>query len=259
MSTQERTHLIVNVMCVMLLIKILSEYVYTNKKSVKYYLGCGLSSLAVVCVGIKALQTLQPVYFSLKKQIFVLVIFGVIGFLFMLRDKKVNGILTTILLGMSVIVVITVPPLTKGTGVLHEKPLAKKIQEINTAAAEAVWLGVDSGIALQSYALANGVRVLNSVNNCPNFDFWYILDPEKKQEDIYNRYSHIMLELTEDDTELELLQPDLVKVIMNVTQLKELHVDYVISFNAELEKYSNTTVKLTRIYSEDNTSIYKVE
>ena len=38
----------------------------------------------------------------------------------MLRDKKVNGILTTILLGMSVIVVITVPPLTKGTGVLHE-------------------------------------------------------------------------------------------------------------------------------------------
>ena len=68
-----------------------------------------------------------------------------------------------------------------------------------------------------------------------------------------------MLELTEDDTELELLQPDLVKVIMNVTQLKELHVDYVISFNAELEKYSNTTVKLTRIYSEDNTSIYKVE
>lgn len=259
MSTPERSQLIVNVICVILLIKILSEYFYTNKKSVKYYLMCGCSSLAVVYIGIKALQTLQPVYFSLKKQIFVLVIFGVIGFLFMLRDKKVNGILTTILLGMSVIVVITVPPLTKGTGVLHEKPLAKKIQEIKTADAEAVWLGVDSGIALQSYALANGVRVLNSVNNCPNFDFWYILDPEKKQEDIYNRYSHIMLELTEDDTELELLQPDLVKVIMNVTQLKELHVDYVISFNAELEKYSNTTVKLTRIYSEDNTSIYKVE
>lgn len=259
MSTPERSQLIVNVVCILLMIKILSEYVYCGKRSLKYYAFCSIGTIIMVTIGISVLRRIQPEYFSMKKVVFISVIFGCIFFLFILRDKKANYLLTSIFLGMSLIVVATVPPLTKGTGVLHEKPLAKEIQKIASYDKEAIWMGIESGIVLQSYALANGVRVLNSVNNCPNFEFWYQLDPEKKQEEIYNRYSHIIVNLTDEETTMTLLQPDLVQVTMNVNQLDDLEVDYIVSFNAELEKFSNENVVLTRIYSEDNTSIYKVQ
>ena len=77
--------------------------------------------------------------------------------------------------------------------------MEQKINEIAKEDREAYWLSVN-GIVLQQLGIANGARMLNAVNFYPDIKKWRILDPTGEYDEIYNRYAHIFVTLTEGET-----------------------------------------------------------
>ena len=93
----------------------------------------------------------------------------------------------------------TVNPIARGISALYSHPLEQKINEIAKEDREAYWLSVN-GIVLQQLGIANGARMLNAVNFYPDIKKWRILDPTGEYDEIYNRYAHIFVTLTEGET-----------------------------------------------------------
>ena len=121
----------------------------------------------------------------------------VLAFLMLKRFRKLFLVSMT---GVMLVAGATVNPIARGTSALFDHPLEQKINEIAKEDKDAYWLSVN-GILLQQLAIANGARMLNAVNFYPDMEKWKILDPSGEYSDIYNRYAHILVYLTEDTTE----------------------------------------------------------
>lgn len=256
LSTPIRSQLIVNVICVLLMIKLLGDYCVDEKLS-KKIIKIVLSLLFVV-VGMLIMIQYNSEYVSTKKIVVVFIVFSILTALFLLKNTRGRKILCFMLISMSLFSLMTVQPITKGLSVMTNKPVAKEIQKIKRKEPEAVWLGVDS-IEMPGYLLANGVRTLNSVNYIPNFKFWRVLDPSGTQENVYNRYAHVTARVSNESVSIQLVSDDCVEIVVDANCLKKLGVNYIFSYNADLEKYSSQEVILKRLYSEDNVSIYGVD
>lgn len=96
----------------------------------------------------------------------------------------------------------TVNPVARGVTALTGHPLEQKIREIANENKDEYWLALNS-IVLQQMAIANGARTLNAVNFYPDYEKWKLIDPDKKYDDVYNRYAHIVVSLTDGETEFQ--------------------------------------------------------
>ena len=56
-----------------------------------------------------------------------------------------------------------------------------------------------------------------------------ILDPQKENEYCYNRFAHMLLTLTEEDTNEELVQQDLLQLNLNYKDAEKIGVKYIAS------------------------------
>ena len=102
----------------------------------------------------------------------------------------------------------TVNPINKGLDVLTEKPFAKEVQKLVNDNPNNRWISVNSHFAVPNYLVANGATTINSVNYYPNLKLWNKLDAGKVYENIYNRYAHITITLTNEATTFELTEND---------------------------------------------------
>ena len=111
---------------------------------------------------------------------------------------------------------------------------------------------------MTNISLVAGAPTINSTNVYPDIERWRLLDPDRKNEDIYNRYAHIPIDLISGTkSSFELLYPDSFKVKVSVNDMEKLEVKYILSHN-ELEKYSQQKVNIKKIKSEEGWYIYKV-
>ena len=150
-----------------------------------------------------------------------------------------------------------VNPTQKGLKFLLNNKLIQDIQEI---AKEDMgkWIVEGEIYPLVNIPLIAGASTINSTNVYPDIDRWKLIDSDGKNEEIYNRYAHIPMELTSDSkSSFELLHPDSFKVLLNAKDMKKLDVKYILSHN-ELEKYSQQGVDIQKIKSEERWYIYKV-
>ena len=148
---------------------------------------------------------------------------------------------------------LTIHPLKTGLDVYMDKPVAQKIRELSSENQDALWL--TSGTVLSSYALTNGARVINSVNYYPVMDRWHLLDPDRKYEDVYNRYAHISITLTnKEPTRFQLVVPDTFDLTLNYKDVCLLNPTYFLS-NTKYEPIPELPQKL--IYEEDGIYIYQ--
>ena len=95
------------------------------------------------------------------------------------------------------------------------------------------------------YLIANNVITLNGVHQYPNFEWLNIVDPDKKYEDVYNRYAHISIILS-DHTEFKLLGTDIYEAHLTYQNLKDLNVKYYYTneqISEEQKKKFNLSVK----------------
>lgn len=232
-----------------------------NDKMVKENIAKVLAFVGTIAIMYLALQQAPEGYIGpflgCVAGIFVLTAFYL---LFNLKEENKNKLIA-FLIAFSIVGSIAVNPVIKGVDIMYEKPLAQKVQEIVAEDSEALWIVDSYGFPIPNYIVANGARTINSTNYYPNEDMLYTLigDEKEKEEikEIYNRYAHISIDLIKDETHLELLGADHFKIYLNYKQLKDLNVTYILS-SRDLEGFSDDSINLEKIYSENSMNIYKV-
>ena len=107
--------------------------------------------------------------------------------------------------------------------------------------------------------MLNGGKSINAVNFYPDKKKWKILDPKGKYDEIYNRYAHLQVIFTKNENDkikLENLTPDLIKMELNLQDLINLNVKYILS-SEELDR-ENDNYKLKKIYKDMDCYIYEL-
>lgn len=172
-----------------------------------------------------------------------------LGYLIMRRYQK------TSLVGVAALVMVsgaTVNPVAVGVAPLFNHPFEKKIREIVSEDNEAYWLALE-GVDMQQLAMANGARVLNAVNFYPDYQKWELIDPERKNDDIYNRYAHITINTSPEETKLTLTSsPDWIDVKISCEDLDKWPVKYLIK-GGELDACGE---RFEEIYKDSESEYY---
>ncbi|MFM0792302.1 hypothetical protein [Streptococcus suis] len=154
---------------------------------------------------------------------------------------------------------VMVNPVRIGSDVIFKSNLVTNIKSITESDKESKWLVDVIGYPMTNLPLVAGAPTLNSTNAYPNLELWKSLDPLSLYNEIYNRYAHVMVEITNsEEVVFELLQPDVFKVFIPVSKLEEMDVKYIISIR-DLSTFNTETVHFELQSTADNYLIYKIE
>lgn len=261
-STPDRAQLVVNMICILIVLRLIG--CYEKNININFSLKniiIGMVSIMIPIVGLSIVRNTYPHYVDIRVMIGSLMLYIPLFFCLIINSKRSNKIFSLILIAVSIFNFATVQPISRGLSVMYEKPIAKEISKITEIDKDAKWVVVNSkntSIFPQNYILANGARVINSTNYYPNFDLWEKFDPDRSDDFVYNRYAHVTIDLTTEDTHFELLQADLFKVFININEIDKLDATYFVS-PENLTLYSNDKYKFNELYFEDNLGIYRLE
>lgn len=187
--------------------------------------------------------------------VFVLLILLCLGFIYLIKNQK--SIFLKLLVYLTVVCGMVINPINFGISAMQETPLAEKIREINSEESGR-WITLDD-LWISKYVLAQGVETLNALNYPPKLELWSKLDPNNQYEDIYNRYAHVQISLSDSEEKgFELIQPDVFKVHIDMDEIKELGVKYILCKNV-IESSSDVTIELKYYDELDGINIYKVK
>ena len=257
MSTPIRCANVSSFICVLLLIYCISNY--ENEKfegSVKYH--SLIISILVVLLGVYVVKTNYTNYISNCMIIADIIIFIPIIYIFMLNYKTFNKAGLILLTTLTVVTGICVHPLNIGLKEIYDKPISKEIKKLEEKDSDADWATIDTPYYMQNYLVANGADTLNSTNYYPNFDLWEKLNLQQ-YEDIYNRYAHLIINITNEKSYVKLNYEDQIQLELNNDDVCKLDLEYLLTTGKELEEYSSNRISFNRIYNEDGVMIYSVD
>ena len=123
----------------------------------------------------------------------------------------------------------TINPIAYGTTAITDYELISTVKKTITKNNQYV-LATDS-LQLQSLLLANGLKTINGVNFYPDLKKWKLIDSKEEYKDIYNRYYHTEVRLTDKKTNFELKQADMFILNLNILDIKKWPVKTIISRN----------------------------
>lgn len=192
-------------------------------------------------------------YLGLKYLVLILLAFLILNYLYLRGHKKAFiSFMTSVIL----ISGITVNPLVRGTGAIYNKVLSQEIQSIKNEDKEALWAMFDSEIG--GYLYANGVKTLNGVHFYPDLETWQSIDTENKYSDIYNRYAHVSLSLS-NTTSFKLIAPDSISVNLTIDDIKKLNIKYILSKTDLTNSTAVSKTQFKEIYPRDKDGFYIFE
>lgn len=132
-----------------------------------------------------------------------------------------------------------VNPIVVGAQSISNHVLITEALKIQEEDPDAYWLATNS-FHTQELLLANGIKVLNAVNFYPDVKKWELVDPTHENEEYYNRYLHMVVELTEEPTSYDLTHPDSAVIHLNIEDIKKWNIKYlVVNKNAGYENLLN--------------------
>ncbi len=175
----------------------------------------------------------------------------VLGYLMLKGHQKM------FLVGMTALVVIsgmTVNPVARGVSALFGHPLEQKIHEMAEEDGKAYWLAVADN-KLASLGIVNGARMLNATNFYPDYEKWNLIDPEKEYDEVYNRYAHINVVLTEGETKIDLMRADSMKLELGCKDLRKWPVKYLVTAG----KLTSCKEDYEKIYADSEGEYYIYE
>lgn len=140
-------------------------------------------------------------------------------FFIMFNKKTFCAIMVTV----AIMAGATVNPVVHGIDVLHKTELAGEIQKVVKEDPDAKWIALNNVYA--EYLIANGANTLNGVNRYPNYKWIDVVDPDKKYEEVWNRYAHIIINLGYE-VKFNLDAKDVYDVTLTYEKLKELNIEY---------------------------------
>lgn len=256
MSTSSRCMTTVSFACTFIYLYIISKYTNENWKLSDKIIILLLSIVNVFIVNYLAstfVNMLYPNSISTKILIGTAILYIPVMYLLVLNTKKTKYILYASLFIVAFISSIIVMPINKGLSTVLDKPFAKEIRNIVDNDKKARFLSISDDFVLANYILANGAISINSTNYVPNLDLWKKLDKDDKYRKVYNRYAHIFVTLTEEETKFELRNLDSFDLYLNYNDLCTIDVDYLV----DKRKQELNMNYLEEIYNKNGMYIYK--
>lgn len=120
-----------------------------------------------------------------------------------------------------------VNPVQRGTDVLYKNDVVQTVQKVADKD-DGLWI-VEDVFPITNISIMAGAPTINSTNVYPALDRWKLLDPEGKHQEIYNRYAHIAVDLTEEDTRFEYIGVDYFRLRLSFKDVQKLDVKYILT------------------------------
>jgi len=246
---------------VFLLISSLSRFSAINSNKGKTFSwGLLIDAIATgICLLFAALYFIKSDLVSPINPLYIIIIFA--GFTLVIYcmfkqcyTKSIAKAVCIFLVVFSCLSGLPVNPIMKGMDTIYAKPLAAEVEELSKNTDEK-WVALGNIVEPQ-FLIACGASTINSTNIYPNLTLWEKLDTQHQYEDIYNRYAHVLVNLTSDPTRFELQQADVIKLYLSYDDLEIANVKYVLS-QTPLENQDN--VKFELLYAEDGSFIYQAD
>lgn len=150
-------------------------------------------------------------------------------------------------------------PVQKGLDVVYETELMGEIQKITEDDPEGKWICDMVGYPMNNYTIMGGAPTIDSINVYPDMERWGMFDQDGTQEDVYNRYAHIDVEIVDGSTSFQSgAMADSFKVFLDKHDLDKLEVSYILT-NRELEEFSGNGVTFERVAEGNGYKIYHYE
>lgn len=256
-SKPVRAFLAVGFLNILLLIRSLALFEGEFSKWIK----AGTALLMSVVITLLSLKIYEG-YLDLKMSILILFfLFG--SFYVILRGNKEWARKVLLMISLVIIFVagLFVNPVVSGLDAIYQQDLIKKIQQINSAE-NGLWIvdsGAEIGFPVINLPLMAGAPTINSTNVYPTLERWHLLDPDGSEEEIYNRYAHISMNLTNmnNKTNFVLKSPDLFEVNLNIADLEKLEISYVFS-KRDLTMLSNEKISFDELADENGFKLYAI-
>lgn len=254
-STSVRMIDILGFVQVILIVRLL--FFYKDEKHIKPIVG-GIVAIVFACESVLICKYSFTDYLNKYWMILLFVLIFFLSFYLMTNYKgkgfKKFGILISV---VSICSGICVRPISIGLSSVYAKPAAQEIQKIVSTDPNSKWVTI-GGIETPSFTVMCGAPTINFVNTYPNLKLWHTLDPDKKYEKIYNRYEHVKVLLTQEETSFELIQNDYITLNLSYKDIKKAKVKYVFT-NGDCDiDFDNGYVKFDKVYDESGVNIYKI-
>ena len=250
-SPAKRTQLVFGMIGILVTLMLMKKY--ENKKIMNKKNSIMISLLTVIAAYLLIKNSSYKEFFTtVKLEIISVVIFSIVYSILQVNKKAFCYTMCIIY----ILAGATINPINSGLNIIYKTDLAKEIQAICKEDEDALWIGRYNWSG--QYLLANGANTLNGVNSYPNFQWLNIVDPDKKYNDVYNRYAHIGIILA-DNTEFRLLTTDSYEVDLNYENLKDLGVKYYftdVNYSEDIKTKFHLSIKYEN--TEKNQYIYQI-
>lgn len=159
------------------------------------------------------------------------------------------------LLGISFFSGALVNPVQQGAAELFENEITQVAEDVFKQDPEGIWI-IEENYPVSNSLLPIGVRTLNSTHVYPNPELWERLDPEGKYRDVYNRYAHIQLYLTEEETSFRYAPtPDQFELYLNFGDIERTGADYILT-RRDLSDFDSEKIQFIPISRGEHYSVY---
>ena len=149
-----------------------------------------------------------------------------------------------------------VNPIQKGIKEITNNSLIQEINKIDSND-KGVWLVESEAFPVNNAPLLAGAATINCTNTYPDLERWKLLDTENEAYEIYNRYAHIMIELTHEKTSFELQGNDCFKVRLNYGDICKLGVNYLLTNKIYQDNIDGVKMKL--LAQQSGYNIYEIK
>lgn len=250
-SPAERTHIITGIIGLILSVIMIQKF--KNNKLFSRMQAILISFAVTMLAYVLTKNSIHTNFFTpLKYEISLSMVFALTYFIITGKTRQWAYVMVII----AIISGVTVNPLAIGIKPINKTNISEQIRNIESQDKDALWAG-SSNITGQ-YLVANGIKCLNGVNTYPNFSWLKIVDPDGNYNEIYNRFAHIGITLS-DETNFQLLSSDSYTAYLTYKNLKDIGVKYYFS----LSKMSNETEQLFKLQlkycdEEKNQYIYEI-
>ena len=185
-----------------------------------------------------------------------ILVFAVLYFACMNYHRKIiKTVFCFVMAGTVFVSGCLVNPVRMGVKSVQKLPILNEIEEIVAKDPTALWITEGAGLPMINLGIMAGASTITSTNIYPNLETWRKIDTTGEQENIYNRYAHITMNLVSEEMQepfQESFAPDCFIVNLTVDQLRQLNVTYMLSVN----EFENDELEL--ISQIDDCFIYKV-
>lgn len=120
-----------------------------------------------------------------------------------------------------------VNPLQRGIGCAENLELVQALKTVEDGPSDVY--AVEGTWPVTDVCMLAGKTCVNTTDFYPDVPYWAQLDPAGTYEEIYNRFCHVSLTVSEDGPSFELRSTDHIRVCLTPADLAVLHVTYLIT------------------------------